>query len=363
MGILSLTSEPKPRPFDLLISNLTAAPKPDPSPRLHHVTHTTLRHTTSQYHQACADLETARLKHTRAPRDDKHLPRLLKSYRTALVAKNNARNNYVIALGVGNREKEVFYDRTERKGLGEGAGGGGEGTADTLVTPFGPGIARPQAELQTLFHTSTLRLNSLLSHSSTVYSHFYTAQATYAQSIVEAHRKVDPAKDADLYAEWNLRPKLEEAPVLKVFEPCPGFLEEGVITLGGGDQLGFDEPGGKAGLGPAPTNSNSTTNPNGSHKGEEVVVLQNKLAVARETRTTLNGLCVGWRGEIRRGRGVVQAYEENRGLGDPDEIVEVSPRRDWLCGRETMLIFLPSEPISDVVCAVFPDDFDLGGDG
>jgi hypothetical protein len=230
----------------------------------------------------------------------------------------------VIALGVGNREKEVFYDRTER------IEGGGEGTTDPLaiVTPFGPGIARPQAELQTLFHTSTLRLNSLLSHSSTVYSHFYTAQATYAQSIVEAHRKVDPAKDADLYAEWNSRPKLEEAPVLRVFEPCPGFLEEGVITLGGGDQLGFDEPGGKAGLGPAPTGSNDLANGLGgnNNKGEEVVVLQNKLAVARESRTRLNGLCVGWRGEITRGRGVVQAYEENRGLGDPDEIVEVSPR-------------------------------------
>ncbi|KAG7528984.1 hypothetical protein FFLO_05842 [Filobasidium floriforme] len=196
-------------------------------------------------------------------------------------------------------------------------------TADLLVTPFGPGIARPQAELQTLFHTSTLRLNSLLSHSSTVYSHFYTAQATYAQSIVEAHEKVDPAKDADLYAEWNLRPKLEEAPVLRVFEPCPGFLEEGVITLGNGD-LGFDEPGGKAGLGPAPTGSHSNNLAHGgnNNKGEEVVVLQNKLAVARESRTRLNKLCVGWRGEIRRGRGVVQAYEENRGLGDPDEIVE-----------------------------------------
>lgn len=255
------------------------------------------------------------------------------------MAKNNARNNYVIALGVGNREKEVFYDRTERREGGEDMGT----TADLLVTPFGPGIARPQAELQTLFHTSTLRLNSLLSHSSTVYSHFYNAQATYAQSIVEAHQKVDPAKDADLYAEWNSRPKLEEAPVLRVFEPCPGFLEEGVITLGGGDQLGFDEHGGKAGLGPAPTGSHSNNLANGgnNNKGEEVVVLQNKLAVARESRTRLNGLCVGWRGEIRRGRGVVQAYEENRGLGDPDEIVEVSPRRDCPCGKEAMLISFP----------------------
>lgn len=244
----------------------------------------------------------------------------------------------MIALGVGNREKEVFYDRTER------IEGGGEGTTDPLaiVTPFGPGIARPQAELQTLFHSSILRLNSLLSHSSTVYSHFYTAQATYAQSIVEAHRKVDPAKDADLYAEWNLRPKLEEAPVLRVFEPCPGFLEEGVITLGNGD-LGFDEPGGKAGLGPAPAGSNNHNLANGgnNNKGEEVVVLQNKLAVARESRTRLNKLCVGWRGEIKRGRGVVQAYEENRGLGDPDEIVEVSPVRDCPCGRRAMLIFFP----------------------
>ena len=220
---------------------------------------------------------------------------------------------------MGNREKEVFYDRTER-GYHEAAEAPGQDDEEERrTTPFGPGIARCQAELQALFHSSASRLNSLLSHTSMVYSHFYTAQANYASSIVQAHTLVDPAKDSDLYAEYNARPINHQAPQKSVFEPCPGFLEEGSITLGGRDELGFDEPGGKAGLGPSPVDGNG--NPG---RGEEVVVLQNRLATAREGRVRLEGLVKGWKGEVRRGREVVATYEENRGLGDPDEIVEVS---------------------------------------
>lgn len=234
--------------------------------------------------------------------------------------KNNARNAYVLALGVGRRVGEVYLDRTEGpiEQDGEREGSTGESSEDEgleKALPFGPGIARCQAELQTLFHSSTLRLNELLSHTSTVYSHFYTAQSNYAGTIVQAHEKVDPRKDADLYAEWNVDSTSRELPRME-WEPCPGHVEEGTITLGGRDSLGFDEPGGSAGLGP-------TGNPlNVEGKGEEVVVLQNRLAGARADRTRLTGLIKGWKDEIGRARGVVKAYEGNRGLGDPDEVVE-----------------------------------------
>lgn len=254
----------------------------------------------NKYYDACSNLESARTKHSRAPRDDKHLPRLLKSYKSALVDKNNARNEYILALRVANCTKRTFYDRVEATQ-----------DHDRQVAAFPPGISRCEDELQAMYHASVGRLNTLLSLSASVYSHFHTAQSQHCTAITQIHEAVNPATDSDLYAEWNMRTFSD--PPEQPFEACPGFFEQGTLTCGEGDNLGFDEPTGQPGLGPS----------GGSSSGEELIVLQNRLARNREARAKLASLCDGWRAEIRKGRGVVAAYEANRGLGDPDEIVEV----------------------------------------
>jgi hypothetical protein len=262
----------------------------------------------SKYHQTCTDLESARIKHSRAPRDDKHLPRLLKSYRRALIDKNNARNEYVLAVEVAGKGRERYFD-CNPGGEGEEREQEIERKGEVFIGGYGPGIARPQAELQELYASSIKRLNDLLSHSASVYSHFYTGQAQHYAHIITHHEIVDPIKDADFYAEWNVRHF--QVPPKVTFQPCAGFLETPTLTLGGGDNLGFDEPSGHPGLGPS------------GAKGEETIVLQNRLARNRAAKEALRTVCEGWKGEVRRGREVGRAYEANRGLGDPDEIVEV----------------------------------------
>ena len=284
-----------------------------------------------QYHQSHQDLLTAKQKHSKASRDDTHLPRLLKTYKTALVGKNCAKNDYLLKVGVSRRVGEVWSDTTEvgREDLGDVE------EEEEQANRFGPGLARCQDEVQTQYVSSVKRVNDLLSYTSTIYSGFYTAQARYSDGITEAHTKVDGMIDADLFADWNAR---SESPdhladhgltsggglggSKATFIPCPGHPEEPRMTLGETDSLGFDEPGGSAGLGP-PDSSLARG------KGEEIIGLQNRLAKSREMKNKLEAACFGWNKEVGRQRKVIRSCEANRGLGDPDEVVEVSGAVEW----------------------------------
>ena len=279
-----------------------------------------------QYHQSHQDLLTAKQKHSKASRDDTHLPRLLKTYKTALVGKNCAKNDYLLKVGVSRRVGEVWGDTTEVEQDGARVE---EDEEEEEANKFGPGVARCQDEVQRQYVSSVKRVNDLLSYTSTIYSGFYTAQARYSDGIIEAHTKVDGSIDADLFADWNTRSEpsdtLADHSLSSVglggskatFVPCPGHPEEPRITLGETDSLGFDEPGGSAGLGPADLSL-------ARGKGEEIIVLQNRLAKSREMKNKLEAACFGWNKEVGRQRKVIRSCETNRGLGDPDEVVEVS---------------------------------------
>lgn len=230
-----------------------------------------------KYDELCHESEATRNKKEKAESHDKHRERAIKDFEAREEDMGNGKNLYLISIASANKSKTNFYEVD---------------------------LVSIQDHYQFLLALSNNRLmNSLTKAYGVLETHHQELGASFGGLITTAENGFKPEVDQKEFIEAN-RKKWEE-PRDWEFEPCVGFFD----------------------------------NPDPSVSESSKVFLQNKLLRARKKLRELKPLVETKRREIAGLENLREAYERQEGLGDGDEVMEVSSKNERRVKRNVELNF------------------------
>lgn len=213
----------------------------------------------SKYDELCHELDSHRQKREKAQAGDRHAERAAKAFQSAEMEMWNGKNSYLIQIAVSNNAKQRFYRHD---------------------------LPAVQNSLQSLWTLSTRRFAASTAQAQ-------AAVATHHELVAKKHRdleakasQVDPIQDQKLFAEHNQQRWQE--PAGWSFEPCVGFFDTGEMLT---------EPA-------------------------AVTFLQNRLLRCRSRIAELEPLVEAKAKEVQGLRKLLDAYQEQQDLGNPDEVMD-----------------------------------------
>lgn len=223
----------------------------------------------NKYDELCHEVEVTRNKKEKAESHDKHKERAIKDWESREEDMSNQKNLYLISIAASNRSKNHFY---------------------------GVDLPSVQDHFQSLLTLSNNRLFTSLKKSFDLFeNHHEVLNELFKELISNCTNNFKPQEiDQKEFIEANKK-KWEEPQDWK-FEPCVGFFDNS-------DPLISDS---------------------------SKVFLQNKLLRARKKLRELKPLIETKGREIAGLENLRDAYERQEGLGDGDEVMEVSRKKETL---------------------------------
>ncbi|CAO1632416.1 unnamed protein product [Parajaminaea phylloscopi] len=213
----------------------------------------------SRYDEHCHDADAQRQKRERAEAESRHVDRAQKAHGEARAEMLDAKNTYLVSIAASTRAKQRY---------------------------FRDDLPRLQDDLQSLWTLVDRRMVFYLQR-------YHDAVADSAEAVATKHRRlqsdadqIDITQDQSLFIEFNARRYDEPADF--AFEPCQGFFDTA-------------EP---------PTEASAKT------------FLQNMLIKKRQAMAELIPLVNSKAKEISGLENLRDAYLDQPGLGDPEEVTD-----------------------------------------
>ena len=262
----------------------------------------------ARYDETCREVEAQRHKREKAESGDKHADRAAKAQTAAEAEMKNAKvsaasfggiqyvggeltvppsllskqNTYLISIALANKAKDLYYKRTcvALQNVSK--------TMQSLISAL-PYPSSCLQDLQRLWSLATSRLKTRLRRAN---EHLLTHTDRLNASVSEiesAFTSISPVDDQRLYVEYNRRHW--EAPGDWAFEPCVGFFDTAEMAV---------------------------------EESAARIFLQNRLLRARQRIGEVRPQIESRKKELQGLSNLRDAYEKQDGVGDPDEVMDVS---------------------------------------
>ncbi|KAF8526758.1 hypothetical protein JB92DRAFT_3087230 [Gautieria morchelliformis] len=213
-----------------------------------------------KYDEECMEMASYQHKQDRAT-DDKHTGRAAKQLEQQKIEMLNGKNAYLISLTIFNNAKNKFYEQDL------------------------PLLENQYQSIQTHLITS---LTTILQHSQSLLATHLASLQSRANLVDTALSQVNPAKDQDLFIEYNRNLGGFKVPDDLKFEPCEGFYDTGELNV----------------------------------ESAPKVFLQNKLSRCRSKLKELEPVLHAKKQDAEKLEGLVSAYTQDRTLGNLEEVRE-----------------------------------------